>query len=83
MTRLVLVTLVSLLAFGACRDAHNLPTAAKPAVSKSTTHASLSTVCTSYRRKLHILTVQNQLAPTVERGRQISALGNVVTDACN
>jgi hypothetical protein len=84
MTRLVIVTLATLLALGACRDAQNLPTAAKPALSKTAaTKSATSTVCTAYGRKLRVMQVQYKRVPTVALGRQINSLGAVVTDACN
>jgi hypothetical protein len=84
MTRLVLVTLAALLTLGACRDAQNLPTAAKPALSKTASPKSAtSTVCTAYGRKLRVMKVQYKRAPTVALGKQINSLGAVVTDACN
>jgi hypothetical protein len=83
MTRLALVTLAALLTLGACRDAHNLPTAAKPALSKTTTKTASSTVCAAYSRKLRVMKVRYKRAPTVALGSQINSLGAVVTDACN
>jgi hypothetical protein len=84
MTRLVLVTLAALLTLGACRDAHSLPTANKPALSKTgTPKSATSTVCTAYSRKLRVMKVQYKRVPTVALGKQINSLGAVVTDACN
>jgi len=84
MTRLALVTLAALLTLGACRDAQNLPTAAKPALSNTAAPKSAtSTVCTAYDRKLRVMKVQYKRAPTEALGKQINSLGAVVTDACN
>jgi len=84
MTRLVLVTFVTLLALGACRDSRALPTATKPALSKfGVQKTATSTVCTAYNRKLRVMKVRYKHAPTAELGNKIKSLGAVVTDACN
>jgi hypothetical protein len=84
MTRLALVALATLLTLGACRDAHNLPTAAKPALSKTATpKTASSTVCAAYGRKLRVMKVRYKQAPTPVLASKINSLGAVVTDACN
>ena len=84
MTRLVLVLLVTLLTIEACRDAHNLPTAGKPAFSKTGVQkTSTSTICAAYSRKLRVMKVRYKHTPTPALGSKISSLGAVVADACN
>jgi len=84
MTRLVLVLLATLLTIGACRDAHNLPTATKPAFSKfGVQKTSTSTICAAYSRKLRVMKVRYKYNPTPALGSKISSLGAVVADACN
>ena len=84
MKRLALVTLAALLTLGGCRDAHNLPTAATPVLSKTAAPKSAtSTVCGAYSRKLRVLNVRYKHAPTPALASKIKSLGAVVTDACN
>jgi hypothetical protein len=84
MTRLALVTLAALLTLGACRDAHNLPTAVTPNLSKTALPKSAtSTVCGAYSRKLRVLKVRYKYTPTPVLAGKIKSLGAVVTDACN
>jgi hypothetical protein len=84
MTRLALVTLAALLTLGACRDAHTLPTATKPAFSKTgKVTTATSTVCAAYSRKLRVMKVRYKYTPTPVLASKIKSLGAVVTDACN
>jgi len=84
MTRLALVMLATLLTLGACRDAHNLPTATKPAFAKTgMPKTATSTICAAYSRKLRVMKVRYKYAPTPVLASKITSLGAVVTDACN
>lgn len=84
MTRLVILMLATLLTIGACRDAHNLPTATKTAFSKTGVQkTSTSTICAAYSRKLRVMKVRYKYTPTPALGSKISSLGAVVADACN